>query len=204
MGNYHDLPKMQQEMLKQITEFSKIESKTEKTSTAKTAEKEIKKEASTKVTKSNSKVSSFFGNTKPKKESKAAKKEVKTTKKEPENDDEDFDDDAMDVDHSPKKVKKESSPSPNKRKTKNQNKETKPKPRRVQMDSSSEEDEQDEDQRLLFGDEEEDRLRNISIEEDKSEILAENTILTSDESEHEGVVDSEDEKENKPKKKEEN
>ena len=55
----------------------------------------------------------------------------------------------------------------------------------------------------MFGDDEEKRLRNISIEEDEPKILAENTILSSEESEHEGHDEnySEDEKENKPKKK---
>merc|ERR1712137_403645 len=152
--------------------FSKIEPKSSS----------VKKEANDKPTvkkevpknKPNQKVNSFFGKKaeakKPKKETK--KIEPEDTTEEPE------ENEAMEVDQ--KEAEDESEEEPLVKKRKSPRKKTKH--RRIQMESSSDE-EQNEAEKLLFGDSQGERLKNISLDDDK--VLAEDTIRS--DSEHEGL-----------------
>lgn len=172
---------------------AKAFSKTEQKSSS------VKKEASEKTTvkkevhepKQNQKVNSFFGKkteTKPKKiEKKKSSKKIEHEVK--------AEDEEMEVDQ--KEAEEESEDEPVAKKRKSPRKKTKH--RRIQMESSSD-DEENEGDKLLFGDSQEERLKNISLDDDK--MLAEDTIR-SDDSDHEGLPSdemSEEEKENKQKK----
>merc|ERR1712131_350820 len=100
----------------------------------------------------------------------------------------------MEVDQ--KEAEDESEEEPLVKKRKSPRKKTKH--RRIQMESSSDE-EQNEAEKLLFVDSQEERLKNISLDDHK--VLAEDKIRS--DSEHEGLhsdVMSEEEKENKQKK----
>merc|ERR1711990_1043977 len=142
--------------------FSKIEPKSssvkkEATGGEKpTVKKEVQKQ------KSNQKVNSFFGKKTEKKEKKKIEKKVE--------------DEEMEVDQ--KEAEDESDDEPVTKKRKSPRKKTKH--RRIQMESSSDEDENEGD-KLLFGDSQEERLKNISLDDDK--VLAEDTIRS--DSEHE-------------------
>merc|ERR1712131_455353 len=163
--------------------FSKIEPKSSSVKKEAVEKPTVKKEVQ--KPKSNQKVNSFFG----KKTESKSKKETKKIEIE-----EKIEDEEMEVDQ--KEAEDESDDEPVTKKRKSPRKKTKH--RRIQMESSSDEDENEGD-KLLFGDSQEERLKNISLDDDK--VLAEDTIRS--DSEHEGLPSdemSEEEKENKQKK----
>merc|ERR1711962_1032922 len=151
--------------------FSKVEKKT--TSVKKEADEKSTTKKEVPKSKSNKQVNSFFG----KKTSTLSK--TKKQKNEPEENVEDKEEpeQAMEVDQEPDNNESDEEPLVKKRKSPRK----KTKHRRIQMESSSDEDET-EGEKLLFGDSQEERLKNISLDDDK--VLAEDTIR-SDSSEHE-------------------